>query len=278
MMQNNARLRAHMLRATAAIAIGLLPIIVAACVKAPMTGRSQLALIPESEILSSSFSEYDSFLKQNKTVAGGPDVEMVRRVGGRIQIAVHDYMKRKNLEDRLHGYKWEFNLVESKEVNAWCMPGGKVVVYTGILPITKSETGLAVVLGHEIAHAVADHGRERMSQGLLAELGGVALDTAMASKPAQTRALWGQAYGMGAQYGALLPFSRIQESEADELGLMFMAMAGYDPHEAPEFWKRMAAKGGDKPPEFASTHPSDETRMKKIEEELPEAMTYYKKP
>ena len=278
MMQREARRRARVLNAAVAIAIGPLLIGIAACVKAPITGRSQLALIPESQILSTSFSEYDSFLKQNKTVSSGPDVQMVRQVGGRIQKAVHDYMKRKDLDDRLDDYKWDFNLVDSKEVNAWCMPGGKVVVYTGILPITKTETGLAVVLGHEIAHAVAEHGRERMSQGMLAQLGGVALDVAMSSKPAQTRALWGQAYGMGAQFGALLPFSRIQESEADHIGLIFMALAGYDPSEAVPFWERMAAsKQGGSPPEFLSTHPSDETRIKKIKELLPEAMKKYQK-
>jgi predicted Zn-dependent protease len=157
------------------------------------------------------------------------------------------------------------------------MPGGKVVVYSGILPVTKDETGLAVVMGHEIAHAVADHGNERMSQGLLAQLGGAALDTALKQKPEQTRQLWMSVFGVGAQYGALLPFSRIQESEADHLGLIFMALAGYDPHEAPSFWTRMSQKGGQAPPEFMSTHPSDETRIRKITEGIPEAMTYYKK-
>jgi predicted Zn-dependent protease len=261
-----------------AAAILLLLLSVPACVKAPITGRRQLAIIPESQLLATSFSQYEAFLKEHKPVTSGPEVEMVRRVGGRIQKAVEDYLKRKGEKDRLDGYKWEFNLVDSKEVNAWCMPGGKVVVYTGLLPISKDDTGLAVVLGHEIAHAVAEHGRERMSQGLLAQMGGVALDVAMSSKPSQTRALWGQAYGLGAQFGALLPFSRLQESEADHLGLMFMALAAYNPSEAVPFWERMAAaKSGGAPPEFLSTHPSDQTRIAKIKELLPEAMKKYNK-
>jgi predicted Zn-dependent protease len=266
----------HVLSVVAALLLPLL--VLSSCVKAPITGRHQLAIIPESELLSTSFSQYDSFLKEHKPVTSGPEVEMVRRVGGRIQKAVEEYLKRKGEKDRLDGYKWEFNLVDSKEINAWCMPGGKVVVYTGLLPVAKDETGLAVVMGHEIAHAVAEHGRERMSQGLLAQMGGVALDVAMSSKPSQTRALWGQAYGLGAQFGALLPFSRLQESEADHLGLMFMALAGYNPSEAVPFWERMAsAKSGGAPPEFLSTHPSDQTRIAKIKELLPEAMKKYNK-
>lgn len=203
---------------------------------------------------------------------------MVKRVGQRIQVAVEKYMADNNLRRQLEDYLWEFNLVESKEINAWCMPGGKVVVYTGILPITKDENGLAVVMGHEIAHAVAKHGNERMSQGLLTEMGGVALTVALRDKPAQTQQLFMTAFGVGAQVGVLLPFSRVQESEADHLGLIFMAMAGYDPHGAVTFWERMAQQGGAKPPEFLSTHPSDETRINKIKAELPEALQYYQTP
>jgi predicted Zn-dependent protease len=158
------------------------------------------------------------------------------------------------------------------------MPGGKVVVYTGILPITKDEVGLAVVMGHEVAHAVAEHGNERMSQGLITNLGGMALAKAIEDKPAETQALWMGAFGLGAQVGVLLPFSRLHESEADHLGLIFMAMAGYDPNNAVNFWQRMAdLKGGQAPPEFLSTHPSDQTRINKIKKHLPEAMKYYKK-
>ncbi|MFI5250866.1 MAG: M48 family metallopeptidase [Bacteroidota bacterium] len=201
---------------------------------------------------------------------------MVNTVGRKIQTAVETYMAQNNMSDRLNGYKWEFNLVESDQVNAWCMPGGKVVVYTGILPITKDEKGLAVVLGHEIAHAIADHGNERMSQGLITQFGGVALSELIKDKPDETKNLWMSAFGVGAQYGAMLPFSRVQESEADHLGLIFMAMAGYDPNNALEFWNRMAQQSAGKaPPEFLSDHPSDASRIDKIKEELPEAMRYY---
>ena len=203
---------------------------------------------------------------------------MVKRVGTRIQKAVEQYFQQKGLSQQLDGYAWEFNLVEDKEANAWCMPGGKVVVYTGILPITKNEAGLATVMGHEIAHAVARHGNERMSQALLTQMGGMALAVALDQQPSQTSQLWMAVYGMGAQVGILLPYSRLQETEADHLGLIFMAMAGYDPHEAVEFWQRMAEmKDGKAPPEFLSTHPSDQARIKKIKEFIPEAMKYYRK-
>lgn len=251
-------------------------ILFAACSTVPLTGRKQLNLIPASQMLSMSYQEYGDFLKSNKVSTDVQATAMVKRVGGRIQGAVERYFKQKGLESSLAGYQWEFNLVEDKQVNAWCMPGGKVVVYTGILPITKTEEGLAVVMGHEIAHALAEHGNERMSQGLLAQLGGVALDAALKDKPQQTRELWQTAFGIGAQVGVLLPFSRTQESEADELGLTFMAMAGYNPQEAVPFWRRMSAnQGGQAPPEFLSTHPSDETRIRQIQEHLPEAMKYY---
>ena len=251
---------------------------IAACSTVPITGRKQLSLIPASEMFSMSYAEYGEFLKTNKLSANQQQTAMVKSVGGKIQRSVETYFKQKGLSDALSGYKWEFNLVESEDVNAWCMPGGKVVVYTGILPVTKNETGLAVVMGHEIAHAVAEHGNERMSQGLLAQLGGMALSEALSKESEKTRALWSTAYGLGAQVGVLLPFSRTQESEADHLGLVFMAMAGYDPKEATLFWQRMSAKsGGGAPPEFLSTHPSDETRMANLQRLVPEAMQYYKK-
>jgi predicted Zn-dependent protease len=228
-------------------------------------------------MMSMSTQQYSEFLKTNKLSTDRKAVDLVRRVGTRIQKAVEQYMTQNNHADALRGYQWEFNVVESPEVNAWCMPGGKVVVYTGILPVTRDETGLAVVMGHEIAHAVAEHGRERVSQQMLAQLGAVALDAALAKNSQQTRDIWMSAYGVGAQYGALLPFSREHESEADHLGLVFMAMAGYDPNAAVGFWQRMAAaSGGEKPEEFLSTHPSDETRIRQIKEKLPEAMRYYK--
>jgi predicted Zn-dependent protease len=263
------------------VLIGILvtSILFAACSTVPLTGRKQLSLIPASQMLSMSYQEYGNFLNSNKLSPDTQATAMVKRIGGRIQGAVERYFREKHIEGSLAGYQWEFNLVEDKQVNAWCMPGGKVVVYTGILPITQTEVGLAVVMGHEIAHAVAEHGNERMSQGLLAQLGGVALDVALEDKPQETRELWQSAFGLGAQVGVLLPFSRTQESEADELGLTFMAMAGYDPREAVAFWQRMSAnKGGQAPPEFLSTHPSDVTRIRQIQEHLPEALKYYTQP
>jgi predicted Zn-dependent protease len=256
------------------VAGGVLAVL-SACTVVPLTGRRQLSIIPASTMMSMSAQEYGRFLEKNPKSKDVTKTALVVTVGTGIQHAVERYFAEHNMASRLNGYHWEFNLVESKEPNAWCMPGGKVVVYTGILPLTKDETGLAIVLGHEIAHAVAEHGSERMSQGLLAELGGAALSEALKEKPEETRALWMGAFGVGAQYGALLPFSRLQEGEADHLGLIFAAMAGYDPRGAVEFWQRMAASGGQKPPEFMSTHPSDETRIRKIKEELPEALKYY---
>jgi predicted Zn-dependent protease len=260
------------------LGLALLGVTLWSCSTVPLSGRSQLNLVPESEMQSMSYTQYGQFLKDNPLSTDATNTALVKRVGARIQGAVEANMARSNLSDQLAGYKWEFNLVESKDQNAWCMPGGKVVVYSGILPITKDETGLAVVLGHEIAHAIAEHGGERMSQGLLAQMGGLALSEALREKPEQTRSLWMSAFGGGAEVGVLLPFSRLQESEADHLGLIFMAMAGYDPRAALDFWKRMASeKHGGAPPQFLSTHPSDEARIRKIGEELPDAMRYYQK-
>jgi predicted Zn-dependent protease len=228
-------------------------------------------------MLSMSLQQYDTFLKEHQLSANREQSAMVKRVGARIQEAVERYLASRGMGSRLADYKWEFNLVEDKQVNAWCMPGGKVVVYTGLLPVAQDETGLAVVMGHEIAHAVAEHGNERMSQGLLTQLGGMALGEALTSRPAATKQLWMSVYGAGAQYGALLPYGRLQESEADHLGLIFMAMAGYDPHAAAAFWQRMSAqKGGQAPPEFLSTHPSDATRIENIRKLIPEAMQHYR--
>jgi len=246
------------------------------CSTVPLTGRSQLNLIPANEMLSLSYQQYDEFLNENKVSKDAKNTAMVKRVGTNIQHAVEEYLAQNNLSNRLEGYKWEFNLVEDEQVNAWCMPGGKVVVYTGILPVTKNEIGLAVVLGHEIAHAIAEHGNERMSQGLIQQLGGAALSVALRDKPQLTQDLFLTAYGVGSTVG-ILAYSRTQESEADHLGLIFMAMAGYNPGEAVNFWQRMAEiNKGQKPPEFLSTHPSDETRINDIKKWLPDALKYYK--
>jgi predicted Zn-dependent protease len=224
-----------------------------------------------------SYQQYDDFLKEHTLSTDVPKTAMVKNVGQRIQKAVEDYFAEKGMTDQLEGYAWDFNLVEDEQVNAWCMPGGKVVIYTGMLPVSRDESGLAVVMGHEIAHAIADHGNERVSQMLLTQLGGMALSVALKDKPEQTQAIWMTAFGVGSQLGVLLPYSRLHESEADHLGLIFMAMAGYDPHEAIRFWERMSAmKGGQSPPEFISTHPSDNRRIKDITRLIPEAMKYYK--
>jgi len=251
-------------------------LLVASCATVPITGRRQLSLVPAAQMMATSYQQYGEFIKSNKLSTDVRQSAQVHDVGRRVQGAVEQYFAQRGEAGRLADYRWEFNLVESPEVNAWCMPGGKVVVYSGLLPVAKNETGLAVVVGHEIAHAIADHGGERLSQQLLAQFGGMALDTALQNRPDQTRQLWMGVYGAGAQYGVLMPFSRQQESEADRLGLVFMAMAGYDPQEAVTFWTRMAAaSGGQKPPEFMSTHPSDATRVANLNKLLPEAMGYY---
>jgi predicted Zn-dependent protease len=247
-----------------------------ACATVPLTGRSQLILIPDSQVMALSFDQYDQFLAKHDVVEGTAEAQMVRRVGSRIEKAVATYLERNGQADLLNGYQWEFNLVKDKQANAFCMPGGKVVVFTGILPITKNESGLATVMGHEIGHAIARHGNERMSQGLVTQLGGVALGAALSSRPEETRQLFMAAYGLGAQVGVLLPYGRLQETEADHLGLIFMAMAGYDPHQAVDFWQRMdSRKDQAAPPEFLSTHPSHATRIADIRNYLPTAMAYY---
>jgi predicted Zn-dependent protease len=254
-------------------------LMIISCVqKVPITGRKQVSLVSESQMISMSDTSYSDFLRTHKTLsAADPRTVLVKRVGLRIQNSVEKFMKDKGLSKRLDGYKWEFNVVDENTVNAWCMPGGKVVVYTGLLPVTQDEKSLAIVMGHEIAHAVARHGNERMSEALIVQLGGIALAVAVQNKPQQTQNLFLQSYGIGSQLG-MLKYSRTHESEADKMGLVFAAMSGYDPNTAIAFWERMAATGGDHPPEFLSTHPSDETRIKDLNAFMPEAMKYYKEP
>ena len=254
-------------------------ILVSACSSVPITGRRQLKIVSDAAIIQMSLKEYSNFLKENKLSENKKEAQMVVSVGRRIQEAVEEYFSERGISDLLEGYQWEFNLVEGEEINAWCMPGGKVVVYTGLLPVTQDEAGLAVVMGHEIAHAVANHGGERMSQALVAQMGGIALAVAIRDKPRQTQQLWMMVFGLGTAVGVMLPYSRLHETEADELGLIFMAMAGYDPRMAVDFWERMAEKkGGKAPPEFLSTHPADETRIHNIKAMIPTALDCYKKP
>jgi len=248
--------------------------ILAACSETVFTGRKQMNLIPVSEINQLSFAEYKSFLAQNKPMTSGADVDMVRRVGNDIKAAVDVYYKAKGLQGELKNFAWEFNVVDDPTVNAFCMPGGKVVVYTGILKVTQNEDALAVVMGHEIAHALANHGNERMSQGLVTQVGLTSLQVALSQKPSQTNDLLLAAAGAGAQVGILLPFSRKHESEADEIGLYLMAMAGYNATAAAPFWERMNKMGGARPPEFMSTHPDPEKRSEKLKALVPKARSY----
>jgi len=246
------------------------------CSTVPITGRRQLDLVPQSQLLALSFQQYDQFLDQNRVITGTQDANMVKSVGNNIQKAVTQYLNENSMANRLNGYKWEYNLILDSNVNAFAMPGGKVAVYTGILPVTENMEGLAVVMSHEIAHAVAGHGSERMSQLLIVQLGGMALSEALSEQPELTRQLALIAFGVGTQVGVLLPYSRLQEAEADQLGLIFMALAGYNPNTAVAFWKRMSEQNGAKVPEFLSTHPSNETRIENIKSLIPEAMKYYK--
>lgn len=253
--------------------------LVIACTTNAITGRSQLSLVSDEQMQQMAVTEYKQFLSENKVVSSSAsrDAEMVKRVGSRIASAVTSFYKGQSASADLKNYQWEYNLVNSNQVNAWCMPGGKIVVYTGILPVTQNEAALAVVVGHEVAHAVLKHGSERMSQGLVQQLGGVALSVAVANKPVETQNMFMQAYGLGSSVGAILPHSRKQELEADRYGLIYTALAGYNPREAVPLWQRMAQLGGgQKPPEFLSTHPAEQTRIEKLQQQMPEALKYYK--
>jgi predicted Zn-dependent protease len=250
-------------------------LIAAGCTTVPMTGRKQLNLVSNDEILTASFQQYDEYIKAAPASTNRKNTELVIKVGKRIAAAVEQYLKNNGMEDQIKEYQWDFRLVADATPNAFCMPGGKIVVYEGILPYTQDETGLAVVLGHEVAHAVAKHSNERMSQQMVVSLGGEAVNAAISKKSDLVKQLAPTVYGLGAQYAVMLPYSRSHESEADHIGLIFMAMAGYDPAKAEGFWLRMS-QSGSKTPEFLSTHPSDETRVTKIRSWLPEAQKYYK--
>ncbi len=257
----------------------ILSALLIACSQNALTGKKQLTLLPESELQSMATGEYQKFLSTNKVVGAttNKDAEMVRRVGNRIVKAVEAYYTEKGMSDKLTGFSWETNLVDDKTVNAWCMPGGKIVVYTGILPVTQNEAALAAVMGHEVSHALMQHGNQRMSQGLLQQLGGVALSVAVANKPQETQNMFLGAYGVGTAVGVLLPFSRKHELEADRYGLIFTAMAGYNPQEAIGLWERMEKlSAGQKPPEFLSTHPTEGRRIDQLNKYMPEALERYK--
>jgi predicted Zn-dependent protease len=250
--------------------------VLSSCNSVPITGRRQLSLFPASEIQASSFQQYKQVIDESQLSRDIEKTKLIKTVGSRIQLAVEEYLKANNGASIIEGFQWEFNLIESDQVNAWCMPGGKVAFYTGILPICKDEAGIAVVMGHEVAHAIAGHGGERMSQQVLAQAGQVGLSLATMNENPEMQSIYMTAFGLGTQFGALLPFSRKHESEADEMGLIFMAMAGYDPQQAPLFWQRMSNLGGQKPPEFTSTHPSDQRRISDLNKHMSKALKYYK--
>ena len=247
------------------------------CKTVPITGRKQFNMVPDSQVLPMSFAQYEGFLKENKISTNTAKTKEVKEVGSRISKAVDRYMRANGMISEADSYRWEFNLIDDPTVNAWCMPGGKVVFYTGILPICKNEDGIAAVMGHEIAHAFAKHGQERMSQGIAAQLGGVAVALGTSGKPEETQQLWNTIYGIGSQVG-MLKYSRVHETEADKLGMVFMIMAGYQAKEAVNVWIRMKEQStGAQPPEFLSTHPSHDTRIKALTDYIPEATMYAKK-
>jgi predicted Zn-dependent protease len=253
----------------------LLLVLAVGCAVAPITGRKQLVVIPADQINSLSAQSYAQVLKENKVSNNQQYLNSVRSVGKKLTQAVERYMQQNNLQAALQGMQWQYTVLESKEVNAWCMPGGQIAFYEGIMPICADENGIAVVMGHEIAHAIAQHGNERMSQQLALQLGGVALSEALSSKSETTQQIAMAAFGAGSALGVILPYSRTHEYEADELGLYFMAMAGFDPRTAPPFWERMVSHGGARPPEFLSTHPDPAARIKAMNRNMNKAMQYY---
>jgi len=254
-----------------AAVIVLFTVIIINCSTNPYTGKKTMALVDNDQLLASSFTQYKQFLNENAVITGTADAAMVSRVGNRIRLAAEKWAASIGEGKYLEKYQWEYTLVKSDEVNAWCMPGGKIVVYTGILPVTRDETGLAVVLGHEVAHALLNHGQQRASAGILQQVGaaGVEILTSGSSKDSQELAM--TVYGTGSTLLGTLPFSRAHESEADHIGLILMTIGGYDPDMSVNFWERMAALGGGKQPQFLSTHPSDATRITDLRKWIPEA-------
>lgn len=238
-------------------------LVIAACKTNPFTGKKVLNFYPNSQIFPMAFAQYDQFLGENNVVEGTSDAKMINKVGQRISSAAERWLTANGYPGYLKDYQWEYKLVKDTLVNAWAMPGGKVVFYTGILPIAQGERGVAVIMGHEVAHALADHGAQRMSAGTLQQIGAVAGNVAI--QDPEKRNLFNQAYGLGSTVGIMLPFSRSHETEADRIGIQIMAIAGYNPEEAAELWKRMKAKAGaGAPPEFLSTHPSNDTRINNL--------------
>ena len=250
-------------------------LLLAGCSSVPLTGRKQVLLVSDQEVLASSLTQYNDYIKTATKSTDKAKSAMVMRVGQRIAAATEQYLRENGMADEVKNFSWEFNLVKDPQVNAFCMPGGKIVVYEGLLPLVASEDELAVVVGHEVAHAVAKHSNERMSQQLMAQYGAALLGVAVSDKSAAVQKAASAVYGIGAQYGVMLPFSRKHESEADYMGLVFMTMAGYNPDVAVNFWKKMSAGSGGSTPEFMSTHPSDATRIADIQKALPAIKAKY---
>ena len=263
---------------TGLFSMGLL--ILSNCGTVPITGRRQLNLVSDGEILAASATQYRQFISQSHISNNGTYNAKVTQVGRRLAAATNTFLKQNGYESMLSSLSWEFNVVDSKQVNAFCMPGGKIVVYTGLLNLVgngaHSDDELAAVMGHELSHALAKHANERISNQMLVQAGGQLLGAAVGNRSQMLGSLINQAYGIGAQVGVMLPFGRKQEYEADKMGLVLMAMAGYDPRYAVNFWQKMAqSKGGNQTNELLSTHPSDANRIKAIEEYLPTALQYY---
>lgn len=247
------------------LAILVFIFLVFGCAINPFTGKKTMALVPNSQIFPMAFQEYDSFLSKNKVVTNTAEARRIKNIGQKIAAAAERWLNANGYMSYLNDYRWEYNLVEDPQVNAWCMPGGKIVFYTGILPVARTDAGIAAVMGHEVAHALANHGQQRMSAAQYQAIGAVAGNLALGNDP-KSQQIFNEAYGIGTSVGVMLPFSRKHESEADRIGLMLMALAGYEPMEAANLWKRMAANGGGSTPEFLSTHPSNSTRIENITE------------
>lgn len=259
------------------LTVGVIAVIVS-CATNPFTGKKTMAFVSNDQLFPAAFAQYSQVLSKNKVITGTSDADMITRVGQRIAVAAERWLNANGYQGYLDDYKWEYKLIESEQVNAWCMPGGKIAFYTGILPIAQNETGVASIMGHEVAHALANHGQQRMSSGILQQAGGVAVAVATGNESPEKQQMWMQAYGLGSSIGGVLPFSRGHETEADKIGLYLMAMAGYNPDEAAELWKRMKANsGGQAPPEFLSTHPSNDTRIQNLQALAPYAKAEAKK-
>lgn len=255
----------------------LAALLLAGCSTVPLTGRKQMLLVSDSEVLSSSLTQYNDYIKSAKKSANAAQTAMVVRVGKKIASATEAYLRANGMASEIQNFAWEFNLIQDPQVNAFCMPGGKIVVYEGLMKLVSSDDELAVVVGHEVAHAVAKHSNERLSQQVMAQYGANILNSLVSDKSAAVQKVAGTVYGIGAQYGMMLPFSRKHESEADYMGLVFMTMAGYNPDIAVGFWQKMSAGSGGSVPEFMSTHPSDATRIADIRKELPGIKAKYGK-